>query len=91
MALEKFHYTTSTKKKLTLPKFGNLPSGILRKVRRERDIEQFFMTFELLFKDDQAQLDILDEMPMAEIVDMMTKWQEDSGVTMGESSESSDS
>lgn len=87
---EKFYWPVG-KKKLTLPRFGNLPVGITRKVRKESEIEQFFQMFEILFKDDPAQLELFDTMTQQEVLDLMTAWQKDSGVEMGESSESSDS
>lgn len=91
MATEKFHYTTESKKKVTLPKFGNLPFGIIRKLRTEDEIEQFFLLFEEVFKNDPGQLAIIDDMGQDEVLELMTAWQKDSGVSVGESEESSDS
>ncbi|STC97534.1 hypothetical protein [Corynebacterium renale] len=91
MATEQFHYTTESKKKLTLPHFGNLPFGVVRKLRKEEESEQIFLVFEELFKNDPKQLEILDEMGQSEVMDLIAAWQKASGVTVGESQESSDS
>ena len=46
---------------------------------------------ELVTKDDPKTLDIIDEMYADDVVDLVTAWQEDAGVTLGESVESADS
>lgn len=84
MALEKFTYTYG-KQKVVLPKFGQLPFGIIRKIRKEDVAEQFFLMFELLLKDDPATLEIIDSMPNEDVNDLVTKWQKDSGISVGES------
>lgn len=84
---EKFYWPVG-KKKLVLPKFGNLPIGIIRKLRNESEFEQFFLTFEILFRDEPAQLELFDTMTQADVLELMTAWQKDSGVEMGESEES---
>lgn len=83
---EKFHYTVG-KKKITLPKFGNLPFGVIRKLRKEDDTEQVFLLFELILKDDPETMEIIDDMGQEELLAMMEEWQKESGVTPGESAE----
>ena len=84
---EKFYWPVG-KKKLVLPKFGNLPIGIIRKLRNESELEQLFLPFEILFKDEPEQLDLFDTMTQADVLKLMPAWQKDSGVEMGESTES---
>lgn len=82
MALEKFHYEYEGKK-FTLPKFDQLPFGVIRKLRKESEDEQFFQMFELAA--DEKALAIIDTMGMKDIEELVTAWQKDSGVTSGES------
>lgn len=81
MALEKFHYTVG-KKKLTLPRFGELPFGVARKIRKVSEEEQLFILLEEAA--DEASLEIIDTIPMSEIEKLMQAWMKDSGVTAGE-------
>ena len=86
MALEKFHYTVpETKKKITLPGFGNLPFGAVRKIRKLSDEEQFFALFEE--SADDKNLAVIDTLSMPQISDLVTAWQKDAGVDLGESSD----
>lgn len=82
MALEKFHYEYDGKK-FTLPRFDQIPFGVIRKMRKESADEQMFQMFEKL-ADDKA-LGIIDEMPTADIEKLVEAWQKDGGVTKGES------
>lgn len=82
MALEKFHYEFGGKK-FTLPKFDQLPFGVIRKLRKLPEEEQFFQMFELS-ADDKA-LTVIDTMSMKEIEKLVEAWQKDAGVTQGES------
>ena len=72
-------------RKIVLPKFGHLKFGIVRKLRKLDMEEQFFAMLEEIFKNDPETMDFLDEMDQQEILDMVTAWQEDSGVGLGES------
>lgn len=88
MALEQFHYTFPDKGKVTLPKFNAIMTvGFARK---NRHIEQSELGWQILEKaaDDKA-LEVIDEQPLSEFEKFMTAWQEDSSVTVGESSGSS--
>lgn len=76
---------------ITLPKFGNFPFGVIRKMRKLAEEEQFYALLELVTKNDPHTLDVIDEMYADDVVDLVTAWQEDAGVTMGESEESADS
>ena len=82
MALEKFHYEYEGKK-FTLPKFDQLPFGVIRKLRKESEDEQLFQMFELAA--DEKALAVIDQMGMKDIEALMTAWQKEAGVTQGES------
>lgn len=84
---ETFNWTIG-KKKLELPKLGNLPIGISRKLRHESETEQFFQLFEILFANEPEKLALFDTMTQEEVVKLMTAWQKESGVNLGESKES---
>lgn len=85
-----FTYTFDGKT-ITLPKFGNFPFGVIRKIRKLEDEEQFYSLLELVTKDDPDTLDVIDSMYADDVADLVTAWQEDSGVSLGESEESADS
>lgn len=76
---------------ITLPKFGNFPFGVIRKIRKLEDEEQVYSLLELVTKDYPKTLDIIDEMYADDVAELVTAWQEDAGVSLGESEESADS
>lgn len=82
MAMEKFHYEYGGKK-ITLPKFSNLPFGVIRKMRKVDEADQMFMLFEETA--DDKSLEIIDGMTVDDVSKLMEAWQEDGGVTVGES------
>ena len=94
MALEKFHYTIPAEKvagskpiDIALPKFNQIPFGIMRKLRKENDAEQLFGLLESLVDAklmDEASLEALDTLGIEEVTDMMTAWQKDAGVSIPE-------
>jgi hypothetical protein len=68
---------------LVLRPFGEMPGRISRLHRG--DIEsQMWEAFEWGLKDP-AQLAVIDEMPMSEIMELLQSWQEDGGTDMGKS------
>ena len=72
---------------IVLRPFGEMPGRISRLHRG--DIEaQMWEAFEWGLKDPK-QLALIDEMPMSEIMEMLTAWQEDGGTDMGKSQPSS--
>lgn len=89
MALEKFHYTTDGGEKITVPKFKTVPAGVIRRVRKESQAEQIFTVLEALA--DEATLALVDDLDADEFNRFVQAWQEDSKVTMGESSASTSS
>ena len=82
---EKFHYTTAGKKKITLPRFDALPFGVIRRIRKADDTEQFFLLLEE--SADERSLKVIDDLSMPEISDLVEAWQKDAGVDLGESSD----
>lgn len=85
-----FTYTYDGKT-ISLPKFGEFPFGVIRKIRKLTDEEQFYSLLELVTKNDPDTLDVIDEMYADDIVALVEAWQEDAGVSLGESVESADS
>lgn len=95
MALEKFHYKltyvekdedgeeVSRKHSLTLPKFDQIPFGLIRKNRKLPQEEQFFALLEALISDED--LDKLDKSTQKEMLKLVETWQKDSEVSLGES------
>lgn len=72
---------------IVLRPFGEMPGRISRLHRG--DIEaQMWEAFEWGLKDPK-QLALIDDMPMSEIMEMLTAWQEDGGTDMGKSQPSS--
>lgn len=91
MAMEKFHYKITIgedeegdaiKHKITLPKFNNIKFGLIRKNRKLPQEEQFFALLEAILSEED--LEALDEATQGDMQDLMTEWQKDSGVEMGE-------
>lgn len=92
MALEKFHHTITTGYnddgdpetfEMVLPKFENLPFGLIRKHRSLPAAEQFFAILEDMLSD--KQLEKLDKATQKEVSVMFEKWQKDSNINVGES------
>lgn len=86
---EKFVYNVpGTKKKITLPKFGEVPFGIVRRGRHLEAEEQFYFMFEELLSE--ADLEVLDSLTSDKVGDLMDQWQSEAGVDLGESEDSQD-
>ncbi|WP_378736063.1 hypothetical protein [Nocardia brasiliensis] len=84
--MEKFTYTSTGGKAISLPKMENIPFGIIRKLRKENDTEQFFALIEGVA--GAKDLAVIDAMTQAEVRELMSAWQKDSGIELGESSDS---
>lgn len=94
MAMEKFHHklTFTTEEdgaeveqthKLVLPKFDQIPFGLIRRFRKLPDADQFFSLLEALVSE--KDLEALDQCTQKEVNKLMTAWQKDAGVGLGES------
>ncbi|QCW22019.1 tail assembly chaperone [Gordonia phage Yakult] len=93
---EKFHYKLVTgedaegdpvREKVSLPRFKSIPFGIIRKNRALPQDEQFFTLLETVASEED--LAKIDKAPQSEIEALMKAWQDDSGVNVGESEDSS--
>lgn len=83
---EQFHYPTASGAEIVLPRFKNLPVGVVRRNRKEDDAEQAFALLEAVAAPEA--LDVIDAMGLEEFGELMAAWQKDSGVSLGESSAS---
>jgi hypothetical protein len=89
MALEQFHYTTTSGTEIVLPKYKHLKAGLVRRIRKLGPVDQIFTALEEVGTEDD--LAVIDEMTQEEMNDFVASWQKDSGVTQGESKASSGS
>lgn len=83
---DKFVYEVDSKRKITLPKFGEVPFGIVRRGRHLPPEEQFYFMFEELLSE--KDIAVLDSLTSSEVADLMDKWQDEAGVSLGESEDS---
>lgn len=67
-------------KKISLPDFGQIPTGVVRKARTEDVNNQTWFILESLLSP--KELDVLDELPLNEFTKHMTGWT--NGVGLGE-------
>ncbi|MFF2631957.1 hypothetical protein ACFVR6_03650 [Microbacterium sp. NPDC058021] len=86
MTMESFHHTLPDGHQITLPRFENVPMGIVRKTRRMTAIDQIFTILEELLSE--SDLEHIDKLDRAEFNDLSKKWQETSSITPGESTAS---
>ena len=86
MAKEKFHYPTKHGE-IVLPRFSNLKTGMMRKVRRMDPADQIFTILEELLSEEG--LEIFDKMDGEEMEEFVGAWQANAGVILGESKASS--
>jgi hypothetical protein len=84
MSAEKFHFQHKGKD-FSIPKFENIPSGVVRKARKaDNDLDAAYLVLELTLGEDSKELAALDEKPLSEIGEIIKAWT--NGVTLGESS-----
>lgn len=74
-------------KKITLKNFGRVPAGLIRRNRKQNEEAMWAIIEWGVVSDDD--LAAFDELPLSEVEDMFTAWQEASQVSAGESSGSS--
>ena len=88
MAYEKFHYEFDDGQKITLPKFDSIVTvGFARKNRDKDQAELGWMILEKAA--DEKTLGVIDDQSLKTFEGLMKAWQEDAGVSVGESSGSS--
>lgn len=85
--LEKFRHTLPDGHVLVLPRFENVPVGVIRKTRRLEQADQVFTILEeIMTPEDLEHVDKLDRSEFNEVV---KAWRAGSSVDVGESSASS--
>ncbi len=67
-------------KTIDLPDFGNIPAGVLRKARHEKETDQSWFILEHTL--NAKELAVLDALPVSEFAKHMKAWT--SGVSLGE-------
>lgn len=99
MAFERFHYTIPAEqipgarkdREITLPRFKQIPFGVMRKLRKLSEGEQMFVLLETLAERGQiaeSTLEVLDDLPLDAVKDLMDAWAGDSQTSVGESTAS---
>ncbi|AYD83875.1 tail assembly chaperone [Gordonia phage Getalong] len=89
MALEKFHWRLKgapKTKEIILPRFGQIPGGIFRKLRKADELEQFYGLLETLLEKKmctEKALELIDELTLEQQMDLMLAWQKDSEMEGG--------
>lgn len=72
-------------KSFTIPAFGALPMGAIRKARKAKDeADQAFTILEAVMPEGSPELDAIDSMNAADFNDWLSGWTQ--GSTVGESS-----
>ena len=89
MTTEQFHHTTDAGVEITLPRFSNVPAGVIRKLRKANNLDFMFGVLEAVA--DEATIGAIDALGMDEVSRLATAWQKDGNVTAGESGASSTS
>ena len=92
MALENFYYELPlydsdgaelAPARLKLPKYKNIPFGLIRKNRGKDPGEQVFSLIESLLSE--RDLEVVDSARQDDVIKLLTAWQKDSGLSEGES------
>lgn len=86
MPTEKFHWTSASGSKVTLPRLSQVKAGVIRRHRKSDPVDFIFSILEDV--SDEKTLAAVDDLTTDEINDLFDKWQEDGG-GVGESSGSS--
>lgn len=87
--MEKFHHTLPDGHELVLPRFENVPVGVIRKTRRLEQADQVFTILEEIMSP--ADLEHVDKLDRSEFNEVVKAWREGSSVDVGESTASSNS
>lgn len=86
MTLEKHHFTVDGKK-YSVPKFADIPVGVLRKSRKAKDeMDTVFTIIELTMGEGSDALDAIDSMNSEDFQTFLAGWTQ--GAPVGESSSS---
>lgn len=88
MTMEKFHFTVDGVK-YTIPKFSDLPMGVVRKSRKAKDdADMAFTIIESVMGEDSPELAAIDTMTAPQFDKFLTEWTQGAGVGEASSSES---
>lgn len=86
MTLEKHHFTVDGKD-FSIPKFSDIPVGVLRKSRKASDeMDTVFTIIELTMGEGSPALDAIDSMNSEDFQAFLAGWTQ--GAPVGESSSS---
>lgn len=85
MALEKFMFTVDGTDYF-LPRAAQIPSGLIRKVRKLEQMDGTFTILETMLGEDSAEIAALDSLPIIELNKVLNDWMQ--GASLGESSSS---
>lgn len=77
-----YTYELEDGRTVTLPPFNSVKPGIIRKIRKLSDVDQFFTVLETLA--DDATIAIIDDMNQPEFEEFQTGWFKHAGVDLGE-------
>lgn len=76
-------------KSYTIPKFTDLPVGVIRKARRAKDdADMAFTIIESVMGEGSAELEAIDAMSTTEFQEFVLEWTQGAGVGEASSSES---
>lgn len=88
--MEKFHHTLPDGHEIVLPRFENVPMGVIRKTRKLGQADQVFTLLELLLPEEEIE-GHLDNLDRDQFNELMTAWKGASELGLGESTASSSS
>lgn len=80
---EEFEYELESGETITLPRFDSVKPGVIRRIRKLSEIDQFFTVLETLADDDTIK--IIDDLDNAEFQALQLAWFKHAGVNLGES------
>ncbi|MBF6428705.1 hypothetical protein IU440_28945, partial [Nocardia cyriacigeorgica] len=67
-----FHYETEDGTEVILPRFDSVKPGVIRKIRKLSDVDQFFTVLEALADEDT--LAVIDDLEQKEFQKLQTEW-----------------
>lgn len=85
MSMEQFHWTSPSGAEIVLPHISKIKAGLLRKYRKQEEIDMVFSIIESVA--DEKTLALIDDLDQGDLEKFMEKWQ--AGSSVGESSRSS--
>lgn len=77
-----FTYTLADGSTITVPPFNSVKPGLVRKIRKLSEVDQFFTVLETLADEDTIA--VIDDMTHDEFEDFQAEWFKHAGVDLGE-------